>query len=295
MILVLAVAASGGARLMAQSTHLSRLEVATPAFVVDPAGAVAFSGWDAAWLVPAAARSLTGLAAGLERDGFSDLVVATGLARVRAGPVWSLNIAQAWIDDLFDQSLLELAPGLAELSTRATAIGLDAAIPVAVGLWASAGGRYELDYLLGDRSTVWCVRLGFSARTSVVGASTTYERGLGATDPGPGVLRAAMSLEWHTARVGVGGRIGRLWSSEPHQTSVGAAGGVTIGGVLVFQGGAGIERNPYADGWRPYASVGLGLRLMPVGVDVRYLGFRTAEGSPLAASLDWTAGGDRRR
>ena len=291
--LALVVAADGS--LCAQSTHLSRLESAAPAFVIDAVAALAFSAWDGAWLVPAAAGSLTGLAAGLERDGFSSLVVATGLARFRAGPVWSLDIGQVWIDDLFDEALLEVAPELANLSTRATMIGLDAAIPLTGGIWASAGGRYELDYLLGDRTNAWGARVGLSARGRTIGAVTAYERRFadGPLEPGPGMLRIAVSLESRGVHMGVGGRVGRLWNAEPPQTALGLAGGVTIAQLVVFQGSVGIERGPYVSGWSGYGSLGLGLRLMPVGVDVRYAGVGGGEGNPLSASLDWTAPGSR--
>jgi hypothetical protein len=289
--LLAALAAASGAQ--AQSSHLTRLELGAPAVAPDPVSALAVGGWTSAWLTPAAGGKVTGVLVGLEHSGFASMTTVFAAVRLAAGPVWQLSFAQAAVKVLFDEQLLTQFPELGTLRATATVLGLDAAIPLGHGAAVSLGGRYERDEFLGDAASIWMTRVSATGPTILgVRSAAAFERVMagGTSDKGAGRLRVGLSRGVGFQRldftVGVGAIFGDVWAVESGQTRVAGSLRVSLLQLVTVSGALGAERDPFgASGWLGFASFGLGLRLGPVGADVRRGDVGASDAVPTAVSL----------
>jgi hypothetical protein len=289
--LLAALAAASGVE--AQSSHLTRLELAAPALMPDPVSALAVGGWTSAWLAPAAGDRVTGGLAGLEHSGFASMTTVFAAARLTAGPIWQLSFAQTAVTDLFDEQLLAQVPELGTLRAAATFLGLDAAVPLGGGAAVSLGGRYERDKFLGDAATAWLARASATGPTILgVQSAAALERVLagGTSGKGIGRLRVGLARRGGPQRleftVGVGAVFGDVWAVESGQTRVASSLQVSLFQRVTLSGALGAERDPFGTaGWLGFASFGLGLRLGPVGADVRRGDVGASDAIPTAVSL----------
>jgi len=292
LALLAALAAASGAE--AQSSHLTRLELAAPAIAPDPVSALAVGGWTSAWLAPAAGGDVTGALVGLEHSGFASMTTALAAVRLHAGPVWQLSFAQSRVTDLFDDALLAQFPELSTLRAAATHLGLDAALPLRYGAAVALGARYERDEFLGDAATIWLARLSATGPTVLgVKSAATVERVIagGTSDKGPGRVRVGLAREFGTNRLGftlgLGALFGDVWSVESGQSRVAGSIRVSLLKLVTLSGALGAERDPFgaAPGWLGFAAFGLGLRLGPAGADLRRGDVGASDALPTAVSL----------
>lgn len=220
----------------AQSTHLSALERLVPAFAAELTVAGATGGWSGAWLAPAAGGDATGVLVGVERLGFSGLTSSYAAVRVRAGAVWQVSVASITVSELFDRDLLEANPELSILQVSAQQVGVDAGISPRSGSWVSGGVRNDRDELLS------VVRNHQVARVSLyqclplrTAGSVSVERPVGDESHG-GRLSVSVAKRFSHRRVsgelGVGARLGRLWTVEAPSNALGASVTASLSGTL---------------------------------------------------------------
>jgi len=289
---VAALLAAGGPA-TAQSSHLTRLESAVPAFTPDPVSAVAIGGWSSAWLAPAAGHDATGALLGLEHAGFASVTTAFAAARVRFGPVWQLSFAQTRVSDLFDDALLAEFPELATLRAAATQVGLDAVLPFGAAGAAGLGLIHEREEFLGDESRAWRLRFsGAGPRLLGVRSAATVERMVsgGGQETAAGRLRIGLSRRIGSGPIGaelsVGAAKGALWAVERDGWQVASSLRVVVADLVRVSGSLGAERDPYgAEGWLGFVAFAVGVSLGSVGADLRRGGRASAEAAPTAVSI----------
>lgn len=278
--------------LRAQSSHLTRLETVAPAVATDPVSVLATGGWVGAWLAPAAGHDVAGVLVGLEDGGLASVTTAFAAARVRAGLVWQVGLAQTRLADLFDDALLDQYPELGTLGASATHLGLDAVLPLG-GAAVGVGIIHERDEFLGDPMRAWRLRASGAGPVILgVRAAVAVERIVSSGDAAPatGRLRIGAARPFGTGPVaftiGAGAATGALWAAEPPRWQVASSLRVTVLDLLSVSGALGAERDPYAErGWLGFAAVAVGLTVGPIGADVRRGGIGTFDAAPLAASI----------
>ncbi len=289
------VAALGLVRPLAgQSTHLAELERKAPAISVESAGAVAVGGWASAWLAPAAGGRATGVLIGVEHNGFAAVTSMMAAARFRLGPMWQLTVAQTSVKDLFDATLLDQYPGLAQLGASATQLGAD--VIFGPGMFSvSLGWRYERDELLGDAASAWLARGSAAARLPLgFRLSLSAERAMSTAGMPAGTGRAAMGVARHiranrfSLAWGAGVIADDAWSRGRGRRVIATSVRSTLADLVSFSVAVGTERDPFAsDGWLGFLAFGLGLNVGTWSADFRHGGPGTTQAAPTAMSLLW--------
>jgi hypothetical protein len=259
---------------------------------------MALGGWTGAWMAPAAGDDARGALVGLEHSGYASLTTAFAAARFAAGPVWQVSFAQVRVTDLFDEALLAQFPELGTLRAAATALGVDAVVPLGRGAGVSLGGRYQRDEFLGDAASSWLARVTAAGpRLLGLRSAVAFERVVagGSTGKGAGRVRAGLARAFGTAplgvTVGLGAVVGDVWTVESGQTRVAGSMRLSFLQLVTLSGALGAERDPFgAEGWLGFVAFGLGLRLGPVGADLRRGDVGASEAVPTAVSVVYQPG-----
>ncbi len=294
--LALLVAATAlGARApvaLGQSTHLLALESASPATTPDPVSALALQGWAGLWVNPAADPRATGALAGLERNGFGGVRTLLAQAAFRAGPRWSVAVAQSTVGDLFDPDLLAQDPTLNELRATALTVAADAAVGLGESLGMSAGLRLDRDELLGKNRQAWIARMGGAAELPLgVRLGGTMERAVGgnAGAKGTGRIRAALARSWSrgplVATLGAGAEAGGVWRATKDYRAASASFAVELARTLTLGASLGRERDLYsARDWAGRSAFWVGVGARRVRVQLRVASQPGEAGSVLGAA-----------
>jgi hypothetical protein len=261
----------------AQSTHLLALESAAPATTPDPVSALALHGWAGLWANPAADAHATGMVAGLERNGFGSVRTLLAQAAFRAGPRWSVAVAQSTVSDLFDPDLVAQDPTLDDLRATALTLAADAAVGLTRRIAASAGVRAERDELLGESRHAWIARMGAAVELPLgLRLGGTAERGVGGDvgRTGSGRLRAGMARTWSSgslaATLGAGAEIGGLWRETRPDRAAAASLAIELARTLTLGASVGRERDLYAArGWAARSAFWIGVGVSHVSAQLR--------------------------
>jgi hypothetical protein len=296
LLLVLAALITGAPAAHAQSTHLLALESAAPATTPDAVSALARRGWAGLWVNPAADLRATGALAGLERNAFGGVRTLLALAAFRAGPRWSVSLAQSTVSDLFDPDLIAQDPTLNDLRATALSAGADAAVGLGRGLAVSAGFRLDRDELLGVSRHEWIARMGTVAELPLgVRLGGTLERAAGgnAGTMGLGRMRAGLARSWTrgalVATLGAGAEAGGVWRATRDSRAASGSFAVELARTVTLGGSLGRERDLYsAGGWVGRSAFWVGVAVSRVSVQLRVASQPGEAGSALAVAAALT-------
>jgi hypothetical protein len=299
---VIAALAAAAVPAVGQSSHLARLELATPAITPDPVSGVAVGGWASAWLAPATGGQAGGILVGIEHSGFASVTTTFALARVRLGPTWQFSWAQTRVANLFDELLLSDYPELGALAAAATQLGIDAVFALKLGAAIGVGARYERDEFLGEAGSAWLARISVDGPVVLgVHSALSYERILDDGSGGAAVGHLRAGLAHHmggkrlAATVALGASVGDLWRLGSNQRRLGASLRLALLDVVSLTGAVGAEHDLYAgSGWLRFAALGAGLTFGSLSAHLRRGGAGTAEAAATAVSVVFGADADRR-
>jgi hypothetical protein len=285
---------SWGARVAAQSAHLSALDGSAPTPVVEPIAHLPI-GISGVFGDPTMSPRATGAFFSLYNASYASIRLFHGAIGWRWGPRWSLSFASTEIESLFDSSLTRQDPGLNGLHARALMGGLNATIG-SRWLAASVGVGIASDDNVGDvqTSTVVATHLRVSpfARRVSLGMHWTSTAG-GSLNARPGGRRGVDVTISHdlgpvTATVTGATQRGAYWRYS--EVTGGSAVAARFAFLSQFELSLGLGRYETSYGasrheWQ--RSLAAGLILRNVRFSVRYTSTALGLGSGYGVSLGY--------
>src|SRR6266571_896784 len=292
-LLVAAPAAAG-----AQSAHLSAIESSAPASIIEPAAGIVGSGLGGLWTDPTSAPGATGVFFDVYDATFASVQLYHAVVAARLGPRWTFTFASTEIKDLFDTSLTNQDPTLANLRARAWWLGTDATagsqrVQGSLGL-AVAGDDNVGDYHNSTVARAHVRVLPFGERFS---AGVHLERVIGGSLPGVSSGRESMDLRVLIGSGTLRGSVtaaaagGKLWRYSESEGSFGAAVRATVADRLDL--GLGIGRYRTSFGAQSVAwqrSAAAGLHLGQLEMNLRYTSTAMGLGSGYAVAISYRPG-----
>ncbi|SRR6266567_3524318 len=293
-VLLFAVPGAAGA----QSAHLSAIESSGPASIIEPGAGVVGSGLGGLWADPTSAPRGTGVFLDVYNATFAVVQMYHAVVAARLGPRWSFTFASSEIQNLFDTSLTNQDPALANLRARAWWLGSDATVG-SQRVQGSIGMALAGDDNVGDYHNSTVARahfrlLPFGQRFS---AGVHLERVIGGSLPGVPSGRESMDLSVLIGSGTVRGNVtaaaaaGRLWRYSESEGSFGAAVRATVADRLDLGLGFGRYRTSFgaqAVVWQRSAAAGL--HLGQLEMNLRYTSTAMGLGSGYAVAIGYQRG-----
>lgn len=290
-----------GRALAAQSVHLSALESSVPAQTAELTAGVFPGGIATTWVDPTLSPRATGLSLALYQSSYVGVRLMHVSGAFKAGPRWSLAFASTEIRDLFDTSLLNQDPGLANLRARAIWLWLDATIPLK-GVTGSVGLGFAGDENVGDVKSSTVVRAHLRTRSLLgdwlslgVRASRAVGGSVHADPYGHQVLDVSVHRRRGPVKAAVSAAASRgaLWRYSETRGGLGFAGDAVFFSHLEFGVGAGRYRTSFgATSWEWHRSVTAGIVFAKARLGVQYASRRFGLGSGYGVSISYESNSD---
>jgi hypothetical protein len=275
-----------------QSAHLSALEASAPVAVGEPLTGGTGLGISGLFTDPTSAPRATGALFSVFHSTYASVKLYHAVAAFRAGPRWSVYYAATEIKNLFDTSLTNVDPTLAELQARALLFGVDGAMTIGP-VTVSAGLGCANDDNVGERTTSAVSRV--HSRVSLSRGSSFglhWSKAHGDAGRASGRLQADIAVErrWSGLTSGVTLAVvrGAPWKYTEIRNGIAAGAHVAFASTLDVRLGVGRYATTFGAAdheWRRSASVGIAVA--GVRVAATYTGTRLGLGSGYGISFGY--------